>query len=160
MASGPSQENLKIAQQMAQLMTQMAAQSDRITRSYQTQAQATAQMAENMAGMESGEVVAQLQQVNVTLKEVVAALQNLNSTSVATFNAIAKGAAGAATATEQLADAASEIGDGLQNIETTSLQDLQEQLGRAGKNALSFKQKLAIILKENFLSQSAPPLEL
>lgn len=142
MASGPSQENLKIAQQMAQLMTQMAAQSDRITRSYQTQAQATAQMAENMAGMESGEVVAQLQQVNVTLKEVVAALQNLNSTSVATFNAIAKGAAGAATATEQLADAASEIGDGLQNIETTSLQDLQEQLGRAGKNALSFKQKI------------------
>jgi len=142
MASGPSQENLKIAQQMAQLMTQMAAQSDRITRSYQTQAQATAQMAENMAGMESGEVVAQLQQVNVTLKEVVAALQNLNSTSVATFNAIAKGAAGAASATEQLADAASEIGDGLQNIETTALQDLQEQLGRAGKNALSFRQKI------------------
>ncbi|NCX93382.1 MAG: hypothetical protein EBX40_01740, partial [Gammaproteobacteria bacterium] len=83
-----SKEDVTIASQLAGLISQMALQSSRLAASFETQAEATAKMAENMKNMGTGDVVDQLVQVNVTLKEVAAALQNLNTTSTATFQAI------------------------------------------------------------------------
>ena len=132
--NGPSKEDVTIAAQMAGLISQMASQSSKISASFESQAEATAKMAENMKSMGTGDIVTQLLQVNVTLKEVLVALQGLNATSAATFAAMSEGAAAAAGATNDLSQAVDEI-------ETTALEDLQESFSKTGKNALTAREK-------------------
>lgn len=136
-----SKEDVTIASQLAGLISQMAMQSSRLAASFETQAEATAKMAENMKNMGTGDVVNQLVQVNVTLKEVAAALQNLNTTSAATFEAISNGAILAAGSTKQLSDAAKEATVAADR-QKTSLEDLKERLAETGANALTGRQKM------------------
>ena len=142
--NGPSKEDVTIASQMAGLISQMASQSSRISASFESQAEATAKMAENMKSMGTGDIVTQLIQVNVTLKEVAAALSSLNETASVAFAGIAAGAAGAASATAQLTDASLKAAEAAEK-ETTSMEDLQKKLRETGKNALSAKQKMAAL---------------
>lgn len=136
-----SKEDVTIASQLAGLISQMAMQSSRLAASFETQAEATAKMAENMKNMGTGDVVNQLVQVNVTLKEVAAALQNLNTTSAATFEAISNGAILAAGSTKQLSDAAKEATVAADR-QKTSFEDLKERLAETGANALTGRQKM------------------
>jgi hypothetical protein len=139
--TGPTKEELNIAQQLSTIMSQMAMQSAKISNAFESQAEATAKMAENMKDMGTGEVVNQLMQVNVTLKEVASALQNLNTTSAATFAAISDGALLAAGSTKQLSEAAKDATTSVER-ETTALEDLTKELTKSGKNALSGRDKM------------------
>lgn len=141
---GATKESLAITQQMSVLINQMATSSDRIAKSFESQAAATAEMSENMKGMGTGEVVNQLIQVNATLKEVAASLANLNQTSSATFAALSEGALLAASSTDKLSDASKKAAEAAAK-ETTSLQDLQEKLGKTGKNAMSARDKIKAV---------------
>jgi len=138
---GPSKDDLSITSQMARLMTQMEVSSNKIAESFETQASASAKMADNMKGMQTGEVVNQLMQVNVTLKEVLVALQNLNTTSIATFQALASGALAAASASEELAAAVNEAGTAADKSKT-SMDKLREALAKDEKSAKGLKKKL------------------
>ena len=140
--NGPSKEDVTIASQMAGLISQMASQSSRISASFESQAEATAKMAENMKSMGTGDIVTQL--LHVTLKEVAAALSSLNETASAAFAGIAAGAGDAASATAQLTDASLKAAEAAAK-ETTSMEDLQKKLRETGKNALSAKQKMAAL---------------
>ena len=148
-----SKEDVTIASQLAGLISQMALQSSRLAASFETQAEATAKMAENMKNMGTGDVVDQLVQVNVTLKEVAAALQNLNTTSTATFQAISNGAVLAAGSTQQLSNAAKEA-TAAADRQKTSLEDLKERLAETGANAMTGSQKIRAL--GNYLEKEFP----
>jgi hypothetical protein len=139
--SGPSKDDLSIVSQMAAMMVQMSVSSKRIADDFENQARASAKLVENMQNVGGGEIVDQLMQVNATLKEVVSALQNLNTTSAATFAAISDGALLAAGATKELSDAAKAATTSVER-ETTALEDLTKELTKSGKNALSGREKM------------------
>ncbi|MBM4074684.1 MAG: hypothetical protein FJ267_03475, partial [Planctomycetes bacterium] len=141
-STGPTKEELSIATQMAGMLSQMAMTSDRIARSFETQADATKRMSENMQG--SADVVSQLTEVNKTLKEIASSLQGLNESSAAAFAAMATNAGTATEATGKLGDAAKKAAGAI-GEQTTSLQDLQKKLGATGKDSLSTKQKMAAL---------------
>ena len=133
-----------MTQQMSTLMLQMSISSEKISKSFESQVSATAEMSKNMKNMGTGEVVVQLVQVNETLKQVAAALSSLNENATAAFAGLAAGASDAAAATGKFSDAASKAAEAA-NKGKTSLNDLQDKLSQTGKNALSGKQKIAAL---------------
>jgi len=141
---GASRESLSMTQQMSTLMLQMSISSEKISKSFESQVSATAEMSKNMKNMGTGEVVVQLVQVNETLKKVAAALSNLSENASAAFAGLAAGATDAAGATNKFADAASKAAEAASKGKT-SLNELQDKLGQTGKNALSGKQKIAAL---------------
>jgi hypothetical protein len=141
---GPKKEDLSAASQMVALMNQMMNYSNRISSSFESQAEASAQMAENMKNMSTGELVNQLVQVNATLKEVLVALQNLNTTSKATFDAISEGALIAVSSTSELSDATAEAAKKAEESKS-SYEQLRDKLTKTGKDALNAKRKLQAI---------------
>ena len=151
--SGPSKDDLSIVSQMAAMMVQMSVSSKRIADDFENQARASAKMVENMQSVGGGEIVNQLMQVNATLKEVVAALANLNETSTATFAALSQGALNAANSTQVLTNAAKAAGDAAEK-ETTSLEDLVTELKKTGKNALTGREKMQAF--GNYLKKEFP----
>lgn len=101
--SPPTIDQLKLAEAMYNIMDKMAQRADKIETAFQSQAKATAEMAENMKQMGTGEVVSQLVEVNKTLKEVAESLAKLSQTSTLVFAEISEGAEEAAVSTQQLA---------------------------------------------------------
>ena len=148
---GPSKEDVTIAMQMAGLISQMVSQSSKISASFETQAEATAKIAENMKSMGTGDIVTQLVQVNVTLKEVAAALQNLNTTSAATFASISEGALQAANSTRDFSNAATAAA--ADAADTSAYEDLCEKLGDTSKSSSTATEKFAALgeyIEKNF----------
>ena len=123
---GADRESLSMTQQMSTLMLQMSISSEKISKSFESQVSATAEMSKNMKNMGTGEVVVQLVQVNETLKQVAAALSSLNENATAAFAGLAAGASDAAAATGKFSDAASKAAEAA-NKGKTSLNDLQDK---------------------------------
>jgi hypothetical protein len=142
--AGPSNDQLKIAQQMFALLDQMKARAEKISDAFETQAQATAKMAENFKGMGTGEVVNQLMEVNKTLKDVVAALQNLKTNASAAFSEISEGATEAGTSTQGLSDALDDAGESAASA-SSDFNQFRDRIVKSGAGVKGLKQQLSAI---------------
>lgn len=151
--TSPSVDQLKLAEAMYTMMDKMASRAEKIADSFQTQAQATAQMAENMKSMGTGEVVNQLMQVNDTLKQVVDSLKNLGQSTVVIFEDISEGALEASESTQQLNDSINDIGDAATGAKAP-LNDLNKGFKDNLKSAKSLKEVFSSI--GDYLSEKHP----
>lgn len=140
--TGPSAEQLKIASQMAALISQMATMSSKISNSFESQAAATAKMAENMKEMGTGEVVTQLVEVNKTLKEVADALSNLKTVSAEVFEEVADGAGTATVSTQELTSQIKQAGEATNTVDSSKFKDLTKELSKSSSGSVSFSKKL------------------
>ncbi len=139
--AGPTADQLKIAQQMYAMLEQMKSSADKISRSFETQAEATAQMAENMKDMGTGGVVAQLVEVNKTLKDVAASLANLKTISIDTFKEVSEGSAAAAVSSQEFSLAATRAGEAVA-ASTSKFKDMSKNVLDTDKKTVSLRQKL------------------
>jgi len=122
----------------------MKARAEKISDAFETQAQATEKMAENFKGMGTGEVVNQLMEVNKTLKDVVAALQNLKTNASAAFSEISEGATEAGTSTQGLSDALDDAGESAASA-SSDFNQFRDRIVKSGAGVKGLKQQLSAI---------------
>ena len=129
-SSGISPDQIAIATKLGDLMDRMAATGSRLEKSFQTQASAMQEMAEAMKKMDAGETVAQLKEVNQTLKLMLETLKQLQGSSSTAFAAMANDAEKAGTTAQTTSEQIKSVAQNVSKIDNKPISKLTSELNK------------------------------
>jgi hypothetical protein len=142
-SSGPSKDQVEYSKSIRDMMAEMVKSGSALEKSFKSQADAMKEMATAMEKMGTEELVAQLNQVNETLKLVSETLLKIQGSSAQVFADMANNATTATTATNSLAASVENIGKTTSNINSRPVADLTKELKKNSKQGEDSKKTFA-----------------
>lgn len=151
---GPSSEQVDYAKSIRDMMAEMSQIGSKLEKSFTTQATAMEKMADAMKEMGTGETVAQLNQLNETLKLVSDTLLKMQNTSAAAFSDMGTKAAAATVATNSVASAVEDLGSRVDEINSEPVRNLTKDLKKNAEQGEKSKKSFSSL--DEFLKSKWP----